>query len=316
MAAKVFIDGAAGTTGLEIRERLAGRRDVELVVLDEQRRKDANARRDALNSADVVILCLPDDAAREAVSLISNPAVRVLDPSTAHRVSPDWVFGFPELEKNRRQELRAAKRVSNPGCYSTGFLAIARPLVRAGIVPADWPLLCNAVSGYSGGGRAMIAEFEDKDAPNYTRETVRTYGLTLEHKHVDEMRVHSGLMHRPLFAPTVGRFYRGMLVEVPLQLWSLPGNPSVAGVHSVLADAYRGEALIDVASLQESVAKKTLDAEDMKDTNRLKLYVFGNEDRRQARVIATLDNLGKGAAGACVQNLNVMMGWPETTGLV
>ena len=316
MTAKIFIDGAAGTTGLEIRERLAGRRDVELVVLDEQRRKDANARRDALNSADVVILCLPDDAAREAVSLISNPAVRVIDPSTAHRVSPDWVFGFPELEKDRRQELRAAKRVTNPGCYPTGFLAIVRPLVRAGIVPADWPVLCNAVSGYSGGGRSMIAEFEDKNAANYTHETVRTYALGLEHKHVEEMRVHAGLTHRPLFAPTVGRFYRGMLVEVPLQLWSLPGNPSVVGVHSVLADAYRGEALIDVASLQESAAKKGLDAEDMKDTNRLKLYVFGSEERRQARVIATLDNLGKGAAGACVQNLNVMMGRPETTGLV
>jgi N-acetyl-gamma-glutamyl-phosphate reductase len=316
MAAKVFIDGAAGTTGLEIRERLAGRRDVELVVLDEQRRKDANARRDALNSTDVVILCLPDDAAREAVSLIENPAVRVIDPSTAHRVSAGWVFGFPELEKNRRAELRAAKRVTNPGCYPTGFLAIARPLVRAGIVPADWPMLCNAVSGYSGGGRSMIAEFEDKNAANYTQEVVRTYALALEHKHVEEMRVHAGLTHRPLFAPTVGRFYRGMLVEVPLQLWSLPGNPSVASVHAALADAYSGEALIDVASLQESAAKKTLDAEDMKDSNRLKLYVFGNEKQRQARVVATLDNLGKGAAGACVQNLNVMMGWPETTGLI
>jgi len=313
---KVFIDGAAGTTGLEIRERLQGRREIELVILDEQRRKDPSARRDALNGSDVVILCLPDDAAREAVGLITNPAVRVIDPSTAHRVSEGWVFGFPELEKNRRDELRRAKRVTNPGCYSTGFLAIVRPLVRASIIPADWPLLCNAVSGYSGGGRSMIAEFEDKAASNYTREVVRTYGLGLEHKHVDEMRSHAGLTHRPLFAPTVGRFYRGMLVEIPLQLWALPGNPSVETVHRALADSYAGEALIEVASLQESAAKKTVDAEELKDTNRLKLYVFGNDAQRQARVIAVLDNLGKGAAGACVQNLNVMMGWTETTGLL
>jgi N-acetyl-gamma-glutamyl-phosphate reductase len=313
---KVFIDGAAGTTGLEIRERLQGRREIALAVLDEQRRKDPNARRDALNGADVVILCLPDDAAREAVDLITNPAVRVIDPSTAHRVSDGWVFGFPELEKTRRDELRLATRVTNPGCYSTSFLAVVRPLVRAGIIPADWPLLCNAVSGYSGGGRSMIAEFEDKDAPNYTGAIVRTYALTLEHKHVEEMRVHAGLTHRPLFAPTVGRFYRGMLVEVPLQLWSLPGNPSAETVHAALADAYRGEPLIEVASLRESAAKRTLDAEELKDTNRLKLYVFGNDNQRQARVIAVLDNLGKGAAGACVQNLNVMMGWPETAGLV
>ena len=313
---KVFIDGAAGTTGLEIRERLQGRREIELVILDEQRRKDPSARRDALNGSDIVILCLPDDAAREAVSLITNPAVRVIDPSTAHRVGEGWVFGFPELEKNRRDELRRAKRVTNPGCYSTGFLAIVRPLVRASIIPADWPILCNAVSGYSGGGRSMIAEFEDKSASNYTHEVVRTYGLGLEHKHVDEMRVHAGLTHRPLFAPTVGRFYRGMLVEIPLQLWALPGNPSAATVHRALADSYAGEPLIEVASLQDSARKKTLDAEELKDTNRLKLYVFGNDAQRQARVIAVLDNLGKGAAGACVQNLNVMMGWTETTGLL
>ncbi len=316
MAVKVFIDGAAGTTGLEIRERLQGRDDLAVLVLDDSNRKLAAARSDALNGADVVILCLPDDAAREAVTLITNPAVRVIDPSTAHRVAGGWVYGFPELEKKRREELRHAMRVTNPGCYSTGFLAIARPLVRAGILPPDWPVTCNAVSGYSGGGRGMIAEFEDESAPNFTRETVRTYGLNLEHKHVEEMRVHAGLRHRPLFAPSVGRFYRGMLVEIPLQLWALPGAPSVAAVHAALADSYRGEDLIEVASLGEAAGKKILDAEELKNTNRLKLYVFGNEARRQARVVAVLDNLGKGAAGACVQLLNVMMGWPETAGLV
>jgi N-acetyl-gamma-glutamyl-phosphate reductase len=231
-------------------------------------------------------------------------------------VTEGWVFGFPELEAKRREELRHAMRVSNPGCYSTGFLSIMRPLTRSGIVPPDWAVTCNAVSGYSGGGRGMIAEFEDASAPNYSREMFRTYGLNLEHKHVEEMQVHGGLLHRPLFAPSVGRFHRGMLVEVPLQLWALPGNPSVASVHAALADSYRGEKLIEVASLSEAADQRTLDAEELKNTNRLKLYVFGNEARRQARVVAVLDNLGKGAAGACVQNLNAMMGWPETAGLI
>jgi N-acetyl-gamma-glutamyl-phosphate reductase len=316
MSVRVFIDGAAGTTGLEIRERLQTRGELSLVALDDKRRKDASARADALNDADMVILCLPDAAAREAVTLIVNPNVRVIDPSSAHRVTEGWVFGFPELEAKRREELRHAMRVTNPGCYSTGFLSIMRPLTRSGIVPPDAAMTCNAVSGYSGGGRGMISEFEDSDAPNYSREMFRTYGLNLEHKHIEEMRVHAGLLHRPLFAPSVGRFHRGMLVEVPLQLWALPGNPSVASVHAALADSYRGEKLIDVASLSEAAAKTTLDAEELKNTNRLKLYVFGNEARRQARVVAVLDNLGKGAAGACVQNLNAMMGWPETAGLI
>ena len=316
MSVRVFIDGAAGTTGLEIRERLQSRGELSLVALDDKRRKDAAARADALNDADMVILCLPDAAAREAVTLIVNPNVRVIDPSSAHRVTEGWVFGFPELEAKRREELRHAMRVTNPGCYSTGFLSIMRPLTRSGIVPPDCAVTCNAVSGYSGGGRGMISEFEDSDAPNYSREIFRTYGLNLEHKHIEEMRVHAGLVHRPLFAPSVGRFHRGMLVEVPLQLWSLPGNPSVASVHAALADSYRGEKLIEVAPLSEAASKTTLNAEELKHTNRLKLYVFGNEARRQARVVAVLDNLGKGAAGACVQNLNAMMGWPETAGLI
>jgi N-acetyl-gamma-glutamyl-phosphate reductase len=316
MTTRIFIDGAAGTTGLEIRERLAGRRGLELVALDDARRKDASARADALNGADVVILCLPDDAAREAVSLIVNPNVRVIDPSTAHRVAEGWVFGFPELESKRREELRHAMRVTNPGCYPTGFLALMRPLVRAGLVPPDWPAVCNAVSGYSGGGRGMIAEFEDKAAANYSKDIFRTYGLSLEHKHVEEMQVHSGLLHRPLFAPSVGRFYRGMLVEIPLQLAALPGSPTVKHIHKALAEFYRNEPLVEVASLAEAASRKTLDAEEMKNTNKLKLYVFGNETRQQARLVASLDNLGKGAAGACVQNLNAMMGWPETEGLV
>jgi N-acetyl-gamma-glutamyl-phosphate reductase len=316
MSVKIFIDGASGTTGLEIRERLQGRGEIELAVLEGARRKDASARRDALNESDVVILCLPDNAAREATSLITNPNVRVIDPSTAHRVAEGWVYGFPEIEAQRRDDLRHAMRVSNPGCYATGFLALARPLVRTGIMPSAWPIVSDAVSGYSGGGRGMISEFEDTGAPNYSHTTFRTYALNLEHKHVEEMCVHAGLTRRPLFAPSVGRFYRGMMVEIPLQLWALTGDPSVASVHAALADSYRDEKLIQVASLAEAAAKMTLDPEELKHTNRLKIYVFGNEDRRQARVVAVLDNLGKGAAGACVQNLNVMMGWQETSGLL
>jgi N-acetyl-gamma-glutamyl-phosphate reductase len=316
MTSKVFIDGAAGTTGLEIRERLAGRADLSLVQLSDAERKDVRARTRALNEADAVILCLPDDAAREAVSLIENPAVRVIDASTAHRVAPDWTYGFAELETNSRARIAASKRVSNPGCYPTGFLALVRPLVRAGIVPGDFPLTVNAVSGYSGGGKAMIEEFENKASPSYTEAIVRSYALTLSHKHVPEMQVHAGLAHPPVFAPNVGRFYRGMILEVPLQLWALPKQPTVSSIHEAIVAAYQDAALIDVARLTDGISLKTLDAEAMKDTNRMKLYVFGNDMHGQARLVAALDNLGKGASGAAVQNLNLMLGLPETAGLL
>ena len=316
MTVRLFIDGAAGTTGLEIRDRLKTCAEIDLIALNDRLRKDPAARKSALNEADIVILCLPDAAAREAVSLIENPAVRVIDASSANRVAGGWVYGFPELEKNRRSELRAAKRVSNPGCYSTGFLAIMRPLLREKLLPDDYPATCNAVSGYSGGGREMIAEFENETAPNFTRATFRIYAMQMEHKHVPEMQLHSGLNHRPLFAPSVGRFYRGMLVEVPLQLWAVPGDPSVKAIHSALADGYANEPLIEVIGPEQASARKILDAEELRDTDRLRIYVFGNEARRQARVVALLDNLGKGAAGACVQNLNAMLGWPETRGLM
>jgi len=315
MTAKIFIDGAAGTTGLEIRERLANRRELRIVSLEGERRKDAVAREDALNGADVAILCLPDEAAREAVSLIKNNSVKVIDPSTAHRVAPGWVYGFPEMEREQREKIRSGTRVSNPGCYATGFIALVHPLVKAGLLPKDWPVTCNAVSGYSGGGRGMIAEFEDEKAANFTDEVFRIYSLGLAHKHVPEMQVRSGLSHSPVFAPSVGRFYRGMIVEVPLQLWALPAKPSVNDMHKVFADAYAGEPLVEVASLVEAAELKTLDAESLANTNRLKIYVFGNEKTKQVRLAAVLDNLGKGAAGAAVQNLNVMMGWKETEGL-
>jgi N-acetyl-gamma-glutamyl-phosphate reductase len=269
--------------------------------------------------------------------MVENPAVRIIDASTAHRTSADWVFGFPELEPGQRERIVAAKRVSNPGCYSTGFLALVRPLVRGGSLPADFPVTVNAVSGYSGGGKSMIEEFEARESPRYVETAVRTYGLTLAHKHVPEMQKHAGLAHPPLFAPAVGRFYRGMIVEVPLQLWALPGKPAVFELHRVLSDAYRGEKLIEVAPfdaplealkahregrsvtpkmVESTTPLQTLDAELLKLSNGMKLFVFGNDKTQQARLVAVLDNLGKGAAGAAVQNVNLMLGLPETTGLL
>jgi N-acetyl-gamma-glutamyl-phosphate reductase len=312
--AKIFIDGAAGTTGLEIRERLSGRKDISLIALSDAQRKDAGARKDALNAADVVILCLPDDAAKEAVSLIDNPGTRVIDASSAHRVGDGWTYGFAELEPDGYQKIAAAKRVSNPGCWATGFLALARPLVRAGLLPAGHPVSVHGVSGYSGGGKSMIEEFEKKDSPIYVETVQRGYALGLGHKHIPEMTRHAGLTHAPLFAPSVARFYRGMLVELPLHLWSLPGKAKAADLHAALTHAYQGRPLVEVAGLEEAAALKSLDAEILAGSNKLKLFVFSNGD--QARLVAALDNLGKGAGGAAVQNLNIMLGLPETTGLL
>jgi N-acetyl-gamma-glutamyl-phosphate reductase len=315
MTARVFIDGEAGTTGLKIRERLLARDDISLLSVDPSRRKDPAARRDCLNAADAVVLCLPDEAAREAVSLIDNPAVRVVDASTAHRTAPHWTYGFPELSPDQKQAIRGSKRVSNPGCYPTGFLALVRPLIADGLLPADWPVTVNAVSGYSGGGRSMIAQFENRADPAYTTTAYRPYALGLSHKHVAEMQAHSGLAHPPLFAPAVGRFLQGMIVEVPLPLWAIPGWPAVDDLRRSLARAYAGHPFVEVASAEEAAAATGLDPEALNGTNRMRLYVFGAEETGQVRLAAVLDNLGKGASGAAVQNLNLMLGLEETKGL-
>jgi N-acetyl-gamma-glutamyl-phosphate reductase len=309
MTHTIFIDGEAGTTGLEIRERLEARSDLELLLLGD-RRRDVEARREALNSADAVILCLPDDAAIEAVGMIENPAVRVIDASTAFRVDPDWTYGFAEMSPGQREAIAGSTRVSNPGCYPTGFIGLVRPLVSAGIIPAGLPVTVNAVSGYSGGGKAMIAEFESGEAEAY-----RAYGLTLKHKHVPEMTLHTGLERKVLFAPAVGSYRQGMLVEVPLHLSVLPGSPSVEVVHGALVEAYAGQRFVEVASLEETEAMTGIDPEGLNGTNRLKLHVFGDRGGEQVRLLALLDNLGKGASGAAVQNLNLMLGLAEDAGL-
>lgn len=311
MAHTIYIDGEAGTTGLEIRERLEARSDLELLLLGD-RRRDVEARREALNSADAVILCLPDDAAIEAVSMIENDRVRVIDASTAYRVNPDWVYGFAEMDAGQREAIAGSTRVSNPGCYPTGFIGLMRPLVKAGLVPSDWPVTINAVSGYSGGGKAMIAEFEAKGAST----AFRGYGLSLKHKHVPEMTKHTGLTRPVLFSPAVGNYRQGMLVEVPLHLSALPETPSIERIHGALVEAYEGQRFVQVADLEETEAMGGIEPEALNGTNNLRLHVFGDRGGEQVRLVAMLDNLGKGASGAAVQNLNIMLGLDEATGLV
>lgn len=316
MTHTIFIDGEEGTTGLQIRERLEKRTELSLIHLTGETRKDVAARREALNAADIAILCLPDDAAREAVTLIDNNTTRVIDASTAHRVADGWAYGFPEMLPGQTAAIADAGRVANPGCYPTGAIALIRPLVDAGLLPADYPVTVNAVSGYSGGGKGLISRMENPDADDGVDSAYFGYGLGLAHKHVPEMTVHGGLKHAPLFTPNVGRFRQGMIVEVPLQLWSLPGAPSVDAIRDVLSAYYDGYRFVSVAD-PAATAERTalLDPEELNDTNELRLFVFGNEDAGQAVLAAQLDNLGKGASGAAVQNMNIMLGLDEAAGL-
>jgi N-acetyl-gamma-glutamyl-phosphate reductase len=306
MPHRVFIDGAAGTTGLEIADRMAGRTDFELIILDDAQRKSSAARQDELHAADFAILCLHDDAAREAVELAEGSAVRIIDASTAHRVAPGWVYGFPEIVG--REAVANAARVSNPGCYSTGFIALLAPLVRGGLLPADWPYTCNAVSGYSGGGKALIERFEqDPDI------AWRGYALALGHKHVPEMQALCRLGVPPLFTPAVIPAHRGMVVEIPLPLSAMPGAAAPAALARALEEFYAASPVVQMGTAPadgELLLRASAGPSDA-----LTLHVFANADGSQARLVALLDNLGKGASGAAVQSLNLMSGCDETAGL-
>ncbi len=315
MVASVFIDGEAGTTGLQISARLSGRDDLVLLRLGDHERKDLTRRKTLLNEADMVILCLPDDAAREAVSLIDSPNTRVIDASTAHRTAEGWVYGMPEYDLGHEETIKKAKRVTNPGCYANASIAILHPLIKGGILPTNWPITINAVSGYSGGGKGMIASFEDPSAADYTDDAFMVYGLTLEHKHVPEIQRRSGLTNRPLFMPSVARYRQGMIVQVPLQLNALPGSPSVKDIHSVLEKHYSGRQYITVAPLSDTAAMGKLTPESLNGSNEMRLHVFGNDEYGQAVVMGLLDNLGKGASGQAIQNMNLMLGLDENAGL-
>ncbi|WP_377288222.1 N-acetyl-gamma-glutamyl-phosphate reductase [Rhizobium sp. SG2393] len=307
MKPKIFIDGEHGTTGLQIRTRMAGRDDVELLSIPEAERRNAVLREELLNSADIAILCLPDDAAKEAVAMLSgNNTVRIIDTSTAHRINPDWAYGFAEMDKAQAKTIASARYCANPGCYPTGAIGLIRPLRQAGFLPEDYPVTVNAVSGYTGGGKQMIAQMEDAGHAEHISSPHFLYGLTLKHKHVPEMQKHGLLARAPLFSPSVGRFPQGMIVQVPVYLSDMQ-NATLEGLHAALADHYAGQSIVEVVPLEESKGLGRIDAVELANTDRMKLFVCGTPGQDHVNLVALLDNLGKGASGAAVQNMDMML---------
>lgn len=315
MGHKIFIDGQEGTTGLRIVERLKDRTDIELLKIDENLRKDVNERKRLINASDITFLCLPDAAAVEAVSLAENENVRIIDASTAHRTNPSWAYGFPELSAAHREKIRTSKRVANPGCYASGFIACVYPLIAAGIMAKDHPVTCHAVSGYSGAGKKGIAQYESPDR-NPELDSPRQYALTQAHKHIKEMMTISGLSELPVFTPIVDDYYNGMVVSVPLHMRTLEKKLTLSELRDVYAAHYEGQRFVKVMPLcgEGVLADGFIAANTLKDTNDMQIFVCGNDDR--AVISARFDNLGKGASGAAVQSMNIMMGVPEETGLV
>ncbi len=314
MSVKVYIDGQEGTTGLKILERFEGRDDIELLKISEEKRKDPEERKKFINSSDYTFLCLPDAAAREAVSFAENDNVRIIDASTAHRTLPDWAYGFPELSPEHREKIKNSKRVAVPGCYASGFISIVYPLIKRGIIPASYPVFAYATSGYSGAGKKAIAAYESDEKP-FELLSPRQYALNMDHKHLPEMQKISGLENKPMFNPIVDNYFSGMVVSVPLQSAILGSKLSHEKIREALFENYGDSNFVEVKPAgTEALDGKFLDSNALSGTNKMELFVFGNED--QVLVCSRLDNLGKGASGAAVQCLNIMMGIDETTGLV
>ncbi|MEZ5872655.1 MAG: N-acetyl-gamma-glutamyl-phosphate reductase [Nitratireductor sp.] len=308
---RIFIDGEHGTTGLQIRQRLAGRSDLEVLSIPEAERRNPDFRNRVLNEADIAILRLPDDASREAVAMLAaagNETTRIIDTSTAHRTADGWVFGFAELTRGQREAIARARHVSNPGCYSTGAIALLRPLVESQVMPPQYPVTVNAVSGYTGGGKQLIAQMEDTGRDDHIASASYLYALGLAHKHVPEIQSRAGLKRRPIFTPNVARYAQGMLVNVPLHLDLLNGSPELEAVHAILASHYAGQDIVEVVPLEQSARLSRIDPEELRGTDRMRLYVLGTPGAGQVNLVASLDNLGKGASGAAVQNMEIMLG--------
>jgi N-acetyl-gamma-glutamyl-phosphate reductase len=315
MSVKVYIDGQEGTTGLKILERFEGRNDIEIIRISEEKRKDSAERARLINSADYVFLCLPDEASREAVSFVDNDHVRIIDASTAHRTNPDWAYGFPELSAEHREKITKSNRVAVPGCYASGFASIVYPLVNNGIIPADFPVFAYATSGYSGAGKKAIAVYEGEDKP-FEFNSPRQYALSQQHKHLPEMKAVSGLEYTPMFNPIICDYFSGMVVSVPIQTRQLANAVTAEQVHAMYEKHYAGSKMVEVMPLMSIEEQKSffLASNTLSGVNKLQVFVFGNDE--QILLCARLDNLGKGASGAAVQCLNIMMGIDETTGLV